>query len=100
MPMTLSGAALVTLLPCVIPPAPLTEVKMNVMMWIQGVAIGTRNVDAVSAIQFQLNLFLELAVGDATIMAAPGIRLITLASNFTFVSQSILYRDILIEEDN
>ena len=97
MPMTLSGAALVTLLPCVLPPAPLTEVKMNVMKWIRGIAIGTRNlVNAVSALQFQLLLFLELTVGDATIMVAPGMA--TLASNFSCGSQSILF--FIVIEDN
>ena len=85
MPMTLSGAALVSLLPCVLPPAPLTEVKMNVKKWIRGIAIRTRIlVNAVSALRFQLNLFLKLAVEDATIMSAPGIGMATIASNLFF----------------
>ena len=47
-------SALVTLLPCVLPLAPLTEVKVNAMKWIRGIAFGTRTkVNAVSALQFQ-----------------------------------------------
>ena len=82
MPMIFSGAALVTLLPCVISPAPLTEVKMNVMKWIREIAIGTQGmVNAMSALQFQQLLFPQLTVGNATIMVAPGME--TLASNFS-----------------
>ena len=91
MPMTLSGAALVTLLPCVLPPAPLTEVKMNVMKWIRGIAIGTRNlVNAVSALQFQLLQSLHITNGNATTLVAPGIGMATIASNFSCGSQSII----------
>jgi hypothetical protein len=43
-----------TLLPCVLPLAPLTEVKVNAMKWIRGIAFGTRKkVNAVSALSFQ-----------------------------------------------
>jgi hypothetical protein len=83
MPMTHLSSVIVTLLPCVLPPAPLTEVKMNVMKWIRGIAIVTqRMVNAMSALQFQLLLFLELTDGNATIMVAPGMRTAD-ASNFS-----------------
>ena len=89
--------------PCVIPLAPVTEVKVNVMKWRRVVAIGTRKeVNAVSALHFHIlesRRGLELSNGDATIMVAPGIEMATFASNFSCGSQSILfYRDII--EDN
>ena len=73
---------IMTLLPCVIPPATLTEVKMNVMKWIREIAIGTRKmVNAVIALIFQILLDLDFTNGNANFMAATGMA--TLASNFS-----------------
>ena len=81
-----------TLLPCVIPPATLTEVKMNAMKWIRGIAIGTRKVvNAVAALQFQLLLFLDFTNRNVDTMVVPG--LVTLACNFS--GDSLLFSIVI-----
>ena len=80
-------SAIANLLPCVLP-VPLTEVKVNVLMYLgQTIVFGLKLMDALIALQFQLiEGLLISAEGYANTLVAPGMA--TLASKFSGGSPS------------